>query len=212
MSTNGGSRRWYNPRMRVVGLTGGICSGKSTVSRIFREEGIPVVDADRIAREIVLPGTPVHGEIVRRFGEGVLRPDGRIDRRKLGAIVFADPEKRSLLESITHPAIAAGIADRLRSLEESGHPIAVVEAALIHEAGRRGTFGTVVAVTCPPHLQEQRLMERDGIGREEARRRVASQLPSADKASRSDRVIDNSGTVEETREQVLSLIRSLRSS
>ncbi len=196
--------------MRVLGLTGGICSGKSTVSRIFREEGIPVVDADRIAREVVLPGTPAHAEIVRRFGGEILMPDGRIDRAKLGTVVFADPAKRALLESITHPAIAAGLAERLRDLEAAGHPIAVVEAALIHEAGRRGTFEAVVAVTCPPELQEQRLMARDGIGREEARRRVASQLSSADKASRSDRVIDNSGTIERTREQVLSLIRSLR--
>ena len=149
--------------MRVFGLTGGIGTGKSTVARMFREEGLAVVDADRIAREITAPGTPAHDAIVRRFGREILLPGGRIDRRKLGDIVFSDAGKRAELEAITHPGIARGIADELRRLGSEGCGIAIVEAALIHETGRRGRFEAVIAVRCDRDRQVRRLVQRDGI-------------------------------------------------
>ncbi|MDA8121668.1 MAG: dephospho-CoA kinase [Deltaproteobacteria bacterium] len=196
--------------MRVFGLTGGIGTGKSTVAEMFREEGIPVVDADRIAREVTAPGQPSCGEIARTFGEGVLLPGGGIDRVKLGDIVFADPAKRAALEEITHPAIAAGISDALSRLESGGHPVAIVEAALIHEKGRGGLFESVIAVRCGKVLQVRRLVARDGIPEEQALRRIASQMDQEEKARASEHVIDNSGNPESTRAQVRAIAAVLK--
>lgn len=196
--------------MRVFGLTGGIGSGKSTVARLFREEGIPVVDADRISRDVTRPGTPAYEEIVRRFGASILLPDGRIDRKRLGEIVFADPEQRGLLETITHPPIADGIREAVRDLASRGHAVAIVEAALIHEKGRRGTFQAVIGVRCDREAQVLRLMRRDAMTREEALRIVSSQMDPEEKARASDYVIDNSGDLAATRAQVRALADLLR--
>lgn len=197
--------------MKVFGLTGGIGTGKSMAARMFREEGLPVVDADRIAREIVEPGTPVFEAIVRRFGRGILLPDGRIDRGKLGDLVFSDPAKRAALEAITHPEIASGIAAELSRLESEGHEVAIVEAALIHEAGRRRRFEAVIAVRCGKGQQVSRLMERDRTSREQVLRRIASQMDADEKAHASEHIIDNSGDVESTRAQVRALATLLKS-
>lgn len=196
--------------MLVYGLTGGIGTGKSEVARMFREEGLPVVDADRIAREIVEPGGDAHEAIVRRFGKEVLLPDGRIDRKKLGDRVFADPEQRAALEAITHPRIAQGIACALARLEADGHAAAIVEAALIHEKARTGMFEAVIAVRCDDALQLRRLMARDGISEAAARKRLAAQMDPGEKALASDYVIDNSGDLESTREQVRALAARLK--
>lgn len=196
--------------MRVFGLTGGIGTGKSTVARMLREEGISVVDADRIARELSSPGRPVHMEIVRRFGAGVLLPDGGIDRRKLGDIVFSDAEKRVALEAITHPVIAREIADAIGRLESEGRDIAFVEAALIYEAGRKGRFEKVIAVRCGREQQVLRLMARDTITREEAQKRISSQMDPDEKAHASEIVIDNSGDLASTRAQVLALVAIIK--
>lgn len=196
--------------MRVFGLTGGIGTGKSTVARMLREEGIEVVDADRIAHGITTPGKPAHIEIVRAFGRGILLPDGVIDRKKLGAIVFADPGKRALLEAITHPLIASEIAEALGKLESEGRDIAVVEAALIYEAGREGRFETVIAVRCGKDQQVRRLMARDSISKDEAELRISSQMDPEEKARASEIVIDNSGNLAATRAQVRSLIANIR--
>jgi dephospho-CoA kinase len=196
--------------MRVFGLTGGIGTGKSTVAEMFREEGIPVVDADRIAREVTAPGQPACREIARLFGEGILLPGGGIDRRKLGDIVFADPAKRAALEKITHPAIAAGISAALSLLESGGHSVAIVEAALIHEKGRGGLFEAVIAVRCDKALQVRRLVTRDGIPEDQALRRIASQMDQEEKARASEHVIDNSGNTESTRAQVRALSAALK--
>src|SRR5512142_3019944 len=118
--------------MRLYGLTGGIGSGKSTVAAMFRNEGIPVVDADRIARDVTAPGEYAYLEIVHRFGRGILREDGAIDRKRLADIVFSDPARRAELEAITHPRIVEGIAYALQNLSAEGHPAVIVEAALIH--------------------------------------------------------------------------------
>ena len=196
--------------MRVFGLTGGIGSGKSTVARLFREEKIPVVDADRISREITSPGKPAYVDIVGRFGEKILLPDGRIDRKMLGAIIFADPGKRADLEAITHPRIALGIREAVSALASEGHPVAIVEAALIHEKGPQGMFEAVIGVRCGTGLQVLRLMRRDGISREQALQIVSSQMDPEEKARASDYVIDNSGDLAGTRAQVRALAETLR--
>jgi dephospho-CoA kinase len=196
--------------MRVFGLTGGIGSGKSTVARIFSEEGIPVIDADLIAREIVEQGSPVFDEIVRRFGTGILLSSGGIDRKKLGGIVFADARKRAELDSITHPAIAMKIAQEVERLRAEGHEIAIVEAALIFEANRRGRFESVIAVRCDTEEQIRRMISRDGITREEALQRISSQMDPDEKARASETVIDNSGDIESTRARVRAVAAAIK--
>jgi len=177
---------------------------------MFREEGLAVVDADRIAREITAPGRPAYVAIVRRFGREVLLPDGRIDRKKLGSIVFSDPAKRAELETITHPDIARGIASELSRLESEGHGVAIVDAALIHETGRRAHLEAVIAVHCGRMQQVRRLVDRDGISEEQAIRRIASQMDPEEKARASERIIDNSGDLAATRSQVRALATTLK--
>jgi len=196
--------------MRVFGLTGGIGSGKSTVAGMFRDEGIPVVDADRIAREVTAPGQYAYLEIVHRFGRGILQEDGEIDRKRLGDIVFSDPVRRGELEAVTHPRIVEGIAYALHKLDAAGHPVAIVEAALIHEKGRRGMFEAVIGVRCERVQQVKRLMDRDGIPKEKVLLRLSAQMDSDQKAKASDHVIDNSGDLESTRAQVRALAARLK--
>ncbi len=202
--------RCYNPAMRIVGLTGGIGTGKSTVARFFREEGIPVVDADRISRDILEPGRDAFRQVVLRFGSDLLMADGRIDRKKLGDRVFSDPAARADLEAITHPGIRDGIVSALRALEAEGHDVAIVEAALIHEKGRGDLFQAVIGVHCDPSRQVERIMARDDTSRDQALARIAAQMDPVGKARASDYVIDNSGDLENTRRQVASLARVLR--
>ncbi len=177
---------------------------------MFRDEGIAVVDADGIAREVTAPGQPVYKEILRLFGGGILLPGGGIDRRKLGDIVFADHVKRATLEELTHPAIAAGISAALSLLESEGRTVAIVEAALIHEKGRSGLFEAVIAVRCDKALQVRRLVARDGIPEDQALRRIASQLDPEEKARASEHVIDNTGDLDSTRAQVRALAAALK--
>lgn len=196
--------------MRVFGLTGGIGSGKSTVAAMFRGEGIPVVDADAVAREVTAPGQYAYLEIVHRFGRGILGADGAIDRTRLGEIVFADPVRRAELEAVTHPRIVEGIAYALQQLDARGHPAAIVEAALIHEKGRAGMFEAVIGIRCEKFQQIERLMERDGIPKEKALQRLAAQMDADAKARASDYVIDNSGDLASTRAQVRALAVRLK--
>jgi dephospho-CoA kinase len=195
--------------MRVIGLTGNIGSGKSTVAGMFREAGIPVLDADRISREVTAPDGPAHQPLVEEFGPGILGPDGGIDRGKVAEIVFSDPVRRSRLEAITHPAILQAMKTALARLAREGHPVAVVEATLIHESGRRGLFEAVISVRCDPSVQRHRLALRGELTREQAAARAAAQMDAEEKARASDYVIDNSGTPEDTRRQVLRLARTL---
>ena len=180
--------------MLRVGLTGGIASGKSTVARIFRELGAHVLDADRIARDIVPPGSPTLDRIARAFGKELVRPDGTLNRAALGAIVFADAGKRRVLEGILHPLILDEIDRRIEELER-GDPggLVVVEAALILELGRQGEFDTLVVVWADEDQQRRRMMQRDNLSAEEAGRRLAAQMPLAEKRRRAQFVIDNSG-------------------
>jgi dephospho-CoA kinase len=195
--------------MRVFGLTGNIGSGKSTVAAMFREAGIPVLDADRISREVTAPGAPAFRAIVEEFGAFILGPEGAIDRGKVAEIVFSDPSRRARLEAITHPAILESLKDALSRRAGDGHAVAIVEAALIHESGRKGLFEAVISVRCDPEEQRRRLARRGELTGEQAAARAAAQMDAEEKARASDYVIDNSGDLEATRRQVLHLARIL---
>ncbi|HYS08479.1 MAG TPA: dephospho-CoA kinase [Myxococcales bacterium] len=195
--------------MRIWGLTGNIGSGKSTVGRMLMARGIPVVDADRVAREVVEPGRPALREIASRF-PGSVRADGSLDRKALAARVFADAAERAALNAIVHPRIAEEVARRMAALAASGEKVAVYEAALIVENGlHRGLEGLIV-VTAPPEVQIERLRRRDGMTEEEARARIASQLSADEKARAAAVVIENGGSEAELVAQVERLIERLR--
>jgi len=199
----------YTLAVRIWGLTGNIGSGKSTVGRMLMARGIPVVDADRVAREVVEPGRPALREIASRF-PGSVRADGSLDRKALAARVFADAAERAALNAIVHPRIAEEVARRMAALAASGEKVAVYEAALIVENGlHRGLEGLIV-VTAPPEVQIERLRRRDGMTEEEARARIASQLSADEKARAAAVVIENGGSEAELVAQVERLIERLR--
>ncbi|HKZ07781.1 MAG TPA: dephospho-CoA kinase [Methylomirabilota bacterium] len=194
----------------LAGLTGGIATGKSTVSAMFTHLGARVTDADQLARDVVAPGQPAHAAVVAAFGSEVLQPDGYLDRKRLGAIVFADAEKRKRLESITHPAIRTRWERILRVYEEEEFAgIVFWDAALLYETGGARLMEKMVVVTADPATQLARLMARDGSTEAEARARIASQMPVAEKAKLADYVVDNSGTRAETERQVREVYRAL---
>ena len=182
----------------LVGLTGGIATGKSTVSEIFRHLGCVVIDADVLAREVVAPGEPAYAAIVAEFGPGVLQGDGTLDRKKLGAIVFADPERRGRLEAITHPRIRERFAIRLEELVEREFAgIVLFDAPVMIESGNYRNMDRLVVVITDAATQRARALERDG-DREDLERRIASQMPLTEKARLADYVVDNSGGREAT--------------
>jgi dephospho-CoA kinase len=195
--------------MRVFGLTGNIGSGKSTVAAMLREAGIPVLDADRISREVTAAGGRAYEAVVQAFGGGILLDDGSIDRKRLGEVVFSDPAARERLERITHPAIIEAMKEAIAGMERDGHRAAVVEATLIHESGRKGLFEAVISVTCDRETAIFRLAARDGMSRAQAEARLHAQMDADRKAGASDYVIDNSAGTEETRRQVDRITRIL---
>jgi dephospho-CoA kinase len=187
---------------RVIGLTGGIASGKSTVADMLRSLGAAIVDADLLARQVVEHGTPAAREIRKRFGDQVFAADGSLDRKALGAIVFADPEARAALGRITHPRIAMLSQQRIAELAAAGHDPVIYEAALIVENQLHHAMAGLIVVAVPEHVQLERLMARDGIDETAARERISSQLPLAEKRAVADWVVDNIGPLEDTRRQV----------
>ena len=187
--------------MDVIGLTGGIASGKSTVAAMLRDLGATVIDADEASRAVVEPGTPGLRAIVEAFGREILDGD-RLDRWKLGAIVFEDEAARRRLEAITHPLVRAWMAERQREAEERGEERVVLDIPLLYESGLDRGLKAVIVVYAPAEVEMERLMARNGFGREEAGRRVAAQMPIEEKKARATYVIDNSGTREQTLEQV----------
>lgn len=190
-------------RFLLVGLTGSIATGKSTVSRMFAHLGARVLDADLLAREVVMPGQPAYLKIVEEFGQGVVQDDGTLDRKALGAIVFAEPARRKRLEEITHPAIAARQQRILSVLdEEAFEGIVIWDVALLFETGGVARMDRVVVVATDPETELARLMSRDGMAEADARARIASQMPVAEKAKRAHYVIDNSGDRALTEHQV----------
>ena len=197
-------------RFLLVGLTGGIATGKSTVTGLLASPSVRVVDADALAREVVEPGTSAHALIVAEFGRDVLQPDGRLGRARLGEIVFQDEAKRKRLEAITHPAIRARFEQLMADLERQGFDgILIWDAALLVESGGHNKMDKVVVVTTDPATQLRRLIARDGSTEEAARARTASQMPLAVKARAADYVIDNSGAREGTAARVRDVYRAL---
>jgi dephospho-CoA kinase len=187
----------------LVGLTGGIASGKSTVSQQLVELGCRLVDADVLAREVVAPGAPAWRAIVEEFGREVIGADDQLDRKRLGAVVFADPARRKTLEAITHPAITARRQAILDAWAAEGFDgLVVLDIPLLVEIGAAAHVDRVVLVYAAREVQLDRLMARDGFDRTEAERRVASQMPLAEKVRHAHYVIDSSGTREETGAQV----------
>ncbi len=187
--------------MKLVGLTGGIGSGKSTVARLLAAHGAVIVDSDAIAREVVAPGTPGLAEIVAAFGDGVLQPDGSLDRPGLGRIVFADPVALRKLEAITHPLIQAESASLIERAEAAGAPVLVHDIPLLVENGLPDTFEEVLVVEAPDELRLQRLAER-GLPRDQALERMKSQATNEQRRAAATQLIDNSGSLEELRGRV----------
>lgn len=198
--------------MKIIGLTGGIASGKSLVADILAELGAVVIDADRLAREVVTPGTEPYRMIIETFGDNVLQTDGTLNRKALGRIVFADPDARARLERITHPAILALGKKRLDEERSKGTAVVFYVVPLLLEVGLASSVDEVWIVYADDETQMERLMKRDGIGRDEALRKVAAQMPMDEKIKLGKVIIDNSGTAEETRQKVIELWRELRTS
>jgi dephospho-CoA kinase len=197
-------------RFLLVGLTGGIATGKSMVSEMLRGLGAEIIDADRLAREVVEPGQPAFKQIVAEFGAGIVGADGALDRKKLGAIVFADPERRKRLEALTHPAIRARFQARLDELAAQGFEgLVFFDAPVMIESGNYKHMDRMVVVVTDEATQMARLRARDGTDDAEGRRKIASQMPLAEKAKLADHVIDNSGDREATAAQVRQVVAAL---
>ncbi len=197
--------------MLRVGLTGSIAVGKSFVASVFSELGCHVLDADQTAREVVMPGTPGLQALVQEFGNEILNADGTLDRKALGAIVFADEQKRRLLNYILHPFIIARQDEILREWErEDPNGIAIVDAALMIESGGYKRFDKLIVVHCRPEVQLERLMLRNKLTLAEAQQRIASQMPQEEKQRYADYLIDTSDGFEPTRERTVEVYKQLR--
>jgi dephospho-CoA kinase len=188
--------------MRLIGLTGGIATGKSTVARMLVDRGAVVIDADLLAREVVEPGEPALEEIATEFGRGVLDSGGRLDRAALGEVVFADPQRRRRLEAITHPRITALMQQRIAAALQSYAPLVVVDIPLLFENRRDSWMEGVMLVYADTSTQLRRMRERDGFSEDEARRRIAAQMAVDEKRRMATWVIDNGASVDDTRRQV----------
>ncbi len=196
--------------MLKLGLTGGIASGKSAVAALLRELGFPVLDADSVSHELMEPGQPAHDEILKLFGADLADASGRIDRAKLASIVFADAAKLAELNAILHPRVEEAIVRQFAEWQKNGvRDAAFVEAALLIEAGLVDKLDGLVVAWCKPEQQLERLRVR-GMSEMEARRRIAAQLPLEERLKRATETIDCSGSLEETRAQVVALAGKLR--
>jgi len=192
---------------RVLGLTGSIASGKSTVSLMFDDFNIPVIDADKISREVVIPGEKAYGQIIDTFGETILREDKTIDRKKLGAIVFEDGDKRKTLNGIVHPAVREKMLERRDAYAASGEKCVVLDIPLLFESKLTHFVDKTIVVYVDEHVQLERLMDRDGYSEKEAYQRINAQMPMKEKAELADAVIDNNGSKHDSYQQLESLLR-----
>ena len=195
--------------IRKIALTGGIATGKSYVANKLREAGVPMVDADVLAREVVEPGTPGLAAVRRRFGPDAVRRDGTMDRVRIAQIVFKDKRARLDLEAIIHPAVQKAVNDFFDSLPKRT-PYAVADIPLLFETGREKQFDAVIVVACPRDMQLQRVMERNRLSKEDAERRLAAQLPIEKKLEKATYVIRTDGTFEDTNAQIASLLDRLK--
>jgi dephospho-CoA kinase len=197
--------------MLRVGLTGSIGVGKSYVTSVLRELGCHITDADQVAREVVVPGAPGLAAVVKAFGSDMLTPEGTLDRKKLGALIFADEAKRKLLNSILHPFIISRQDEIMRQWEtRDPHGIGVIDASLMIESGGYERFDKLIVVHCRPEVQLARLIQRDGLSQEEAEQRVRSQMSQEEKLRFADFSIDTSNGFEDTRRQTEEVFRTLR--
>ena len=195
---------------KLVGLTGNIGSGKSTIGRMFAARGIPIIDADDLLREAQRPGQPGHADIAATWPE-VIAADGTVDRGRLGKIVFSDPAARRRLEAITHPRIQELSRARSAALAAAGHDLAIYEASLLIESGRDKELDGLIVVTASPAARIARVVARDGLREDEVRARMRAQLPQEDKVRLADHVIDNDGDLAATEAQVDRIVTELRS-
>ncbi|MBX7254998.1 MAG: dephospho-CoA kinase [Candidatus Hydrogenedentes bacterium] len=196
--------------MRLWGLTGGIGSGKSEVAKLLAAAGIPVLNADAIGHKLLEREGACFKRVVEEFGESVLSA-GAVDREKLASLVFANSEARRLLNAILHPQIQSEIALECAKLAEQGHSLAVIEAALLSEGGKKEPFlAGLILVTCPAEIRIQRLMDGRGMPRDEVLRRIAAQTPPESKLALADHVIDNSGELKALEDRVDKLVEELR--
>lgn len=194
--------------MKRVGLTGGIATGKSVVGAELERLGVPTIDADVVARDVVAPGTPALAAILARFGPGVLDADRTLDRRKLGSIVFADDAARHDLERIVHPAVKAAIDAWLDSMSDH-HNLAVAVIPLLYETGRERDFDVIITTACSAEEQLRRVMARDSLTDAQARQRIAAQLSTEEKVRRADYAIWTDGTYDNTKRQVVEALEQL---
>lgn len=198
--------------MLVIGLTGGIACGKSTVAAILRDLGARVVDADEVAREVLAPGSPVLARVAERFGPEVLRADGSLDRRRLADVVFRDRQALGDLNAITHPAIIEIIRGSIEQARRQGVRVLVIDAPLLLEAGMQGMVDEVWVVTCTPRQQIERLCRRTGMSPREAEERLQAQMPLDEKARLADRIIPNEGSPDDLRARLRRLWQELNPS
>lgn len=198
--------------MFKLGLTGGIATGKTTISNYLKSIDIPVLDADEYARKVVEPGTPGLSAITNTFGEQILQPDGSLNRKLLGQIVFNDSSARQTLNDITHPRIQQMMADELHRLAEQQIPLVILDIPLLLENNNVAGADAVMVVTIPESLQLTRLMQRNNLTEKEAQSRIAAQMPLVEKEKLADFVIDNSGTISSTQKQVEKVIQKIRQS
>jgi len=194
--------------VRRVALTGGIATGKSVVRKEFERLGVPTVDADLLARDAVAPGTPGLKAVTTRFGDTVITSAGTLDRKALAAIVFSDQQARLDLEAIIHPIVRSATDAWFIGLPDA-QPFAIADIPLLYEVGRDRDFDAVIVAACDPGAQVRRVMARDGVTEDHARRRIAAQWPIADKVARADHVIDTNGTLDDTARQVRDLVATL---
>ncbi|MGE1015229.1 dephospho-CoA kinase [Bacillus wiedmannii] len=192
----------------VIGLTGGIASGKSTVSQMFRELSIPVIDADIIAREVVERGKPAYSKIVEVFGTEVLQEDGELDRPKLGSVVFYNEEKRLQLNKIVHPAVREEMNTQKEKYIKEGMQAVVLDIPLLFESKLTSLVDRVLVVAVKPHTQLERLMKRNNFSEEEATARIQSQMPLEEKVKNADEVINNDGTIMGTKTQLQVILKN----
>lgn len=196
--------------MKILALTGGIATGKTAVARLFERHGALVIDADRAAHRAYRPGTKLHRDILRRYGSEILAPDGTIDRKKLGAILFRSKPERLWLEARIHPETRRLIGREIQAALRRGRRLILVEAALHVETDYHRPFHGLIVVDAPPRVQIERLMRREDMSRAEALAKIRSQMPRRRKLAAADWVIDNSGNLAATERQVRKLIRELQ--
>lgn len=194
----------------IIGLTGSIASGKSTVSAMLKEKGYPIVDADEIARLVVEPGTPVIQKIGAVFGREVIQEDGSLHREKLGALIFGNEENRKKLNEIIHPAIRAEMLNQKETHLANGANTIIMDIPLLFESKLQSFVENIIVVTVSPEIQKERLMKRNELTEQEATKRIESQLPLSIKEAGADAVIDNNGTVENTEQQLDVILKRWR--